>query len=183
MKIIAFGASSSAKSINKQLATYAANLAAQASESITIEILDLNDFELPLFSQDKEVELGHPEAAKAFYNKLGASDAIIISYAEHNGSYTAAYKNLFDWTSRIAQKVFQNKPMLLLATSPGPGGASSVLATATDSAFYFAGEVIASLSVPSFFDNFDVGSTQLQNDELQQKLLAAVNDLLSSLAS
>jgi chromate reductase, NAD(P)H dehydrogenase (quinone) len=180
MKVVAFGASSSSKSINKQLATYAANIAAAVKASVKVEILDLNDFELPLFSQDKEAELGQPAAAKAFYNKLGESDAIIISYAEHNGSYTAAYKNLFDWTSRINQKVFQNKPMLLLATSPGPGGASSVLTAASSSAFYFAGEVIASISVPNFFDNFDVDNAKLQNEELQQQLQSAVSDLLAS---
>lgn len=179
MKIIAFGASTSRKSINKQLATYAANLATEIQENTVVEILDLNDFELPLFSQDKEAELGQPEAAKAFFNKLGESDAIIISFAEHNGSYSAAYKNLFDWTSRIDQKVFQNKSMLFLATSPGPGGASSVLAAASSSAFYFAGDVKASLSVPSFFDNFDVENTKLINDELQQKLTDAVKNLMT----
>jgi len=179
MKIVAFGASSSSKSINKQLATYAANLAATTQVNVNVEVLDLNDFELPLFSQDKEAELGQPEAAKAFYNKLGDSDIIIISFAEHNGSYSAAYKNLFDWTSRINQKVFQNKSMLLLATSPGPGGASSVLAAASSSAFYFAGEVKATLSIPNFFDNFDMENTKLKNDELQQQLLDAVKRLMT----
>ena len=179
MKIIAFGASSSRKSINKQLATYAANLAAATQKNSTIEILDLNDFELPLFSQDKEEELGQPEAAKAFYKKLGESDVIIISFAEHNGSYTAAYKNLFDWASRINQKVFQNKSMLLLATSPGPGGAGSVLTAAAGSAFYFAGDVKATLSIPSFFDNFDIENAKLSNEELQLQLQDAVNRLFS----
>lgn len=182
MKIIAFGASSSSKSINKQLATYAANLAAnlaaEVQANINIEVLDLNDFELPLFSQDKEAELGQPEAAKAFFNKLGESDAIIISFAEHNGSYSAAYKNLFDWASRINQKVFQNKPMLLLATSPGLGGAGSVLAAATSSAPYFDGNVKASLSVPSFFDNFDVKNNRLTNDELHLKLMNVIKLLI-----
>ncbi|MGS0726904.1 NADPH-dependent FMN reductase, partial [Shewanella sp. 0m-11] len=114
MKLLAFAASSSTKSINKQLATYAASLV-QGAE---VEILDINDYEMPLFSQDREEELGHPELAQQFFAKIGEADAIIISFAEHNGSYTAAYKNLFDWTSRIDMKVFQNKPMLLLATSP-----------------------------------------------------------------
>ena len=151
MKLLAFAASSSSKSINKQLATYAASLVADA----TVEILDINDYEMPLFSQDREDELGQPDAAKAFFAKLGQADAIIISFAEHNGSYTAAYKNLFDWTSRIDMKLFQNKPMVLLATSPGPGGAKTVLTAATGSAPYFAAAVKASFSIPSFFDNFD----------------------------
>ncbi|MBA6389869.1 NAD(P)H-dependent oxidoreductase [Colwellia sp. BRX10-3] len=179
MKIVTFGASTSSKSINKQLAKYAGYLATEVQANIKVEVLDLNDFELPLFSQDKEAELGQPEAAKAFFDKLGESDAIIISFAEHNGSYSAAYKNLFDWTSRINQKLFQSKPMLLLATSPGPGGAASVLAAALGSAPYFAGDVKASLSVPSFFDNFDMENTKLTNDELHQKLTAAVKLLIA----
>lgn len=170
MKLLAFAASSSSKSINKQLAAYAASLV----DGADVEILDINDYEMPIFSQDREEELGQPEQAQKFFAKIGEADAIIISFAEHNGSYTAAYKNLFDWTSRIDMKVFQNKPMVLLATSPGPGGASSVLAAAAGSAPYFAADVKASLSVPSFFDNFDMEKQQLRNPELQDKLKSAL---------
>ncbi|OUR60837.1 NADPH-dependent FMN reductase [Colwellia sp. 39_35_sub15_T18] len=173
MKLLAFAASSSAKSINKQLATYAAQQV-KHDEGVEVEILDINDYEMPLFSEDKEAQLGQPQQAKDFYAKLGQADAIIISYAEHNGSYTAAYKNLFDWTSRIDQKLFQNKAMVLLATSPGPGGAATVLAAATGSAPYFAGDVKAHLSIPSFYDNFDMDSQQLSNPELEDKLQSAL---------
>jgi chromate reductase len=173
MKLLAFAASSSSKSINKQLATYAASQV-KNSDGVEVEILDINDYEMPLFSQDKEEVLGQPQQAKDFFAKLGQADAIIISFAEHNGSYTAAYKNLFDWTSRIDQKLFQNKPMVLLATSPGPGGAGSVLAAATGSAPYFAGDVKASVSIPSFFDNFDSKKQELTNPELVDKLQSAL---------
>jgi len=173
MKLLAFAASNSSKSINKQLATYAASQM-KHTDGVDVELLDINDFEMPLFSEDKEAQLGQPQQAKDFYAKLGQADAIIISFAEHNGSYTAAYKNLFDWTSRIDQKLFQNKPMLLLATSPGPGGAATVLAAATGSAPYFAGNVKASLSIPSFYDNFDMEKQQLSNTELQDKLHSAL---------
>jgi len=174
MKLLAFAATNSTKSINKQLASYAASLV----EGADIEVLDLNDFEIPMFSEDKERELGQPEQAKKFFAKLGQADAIIISFAEHNGSYTAAYKNLFDWTSRIDQKLFQNKAMVLLATSLGPGGAGSVLAAAKGSAPYFSGDVKATLSVPSFYDNFDSENQVLRNDELLEQLKAAVSTLV-----
>ena len=176
MKLLAFAASNSSKSINKQLATFAASQV-KSNETIEIEILDINDYEMPLFSEDKEAQLGQPQQAKDFYAKLGQADAIIISFAEHNGSYSAAYKNLFDWTSRIEQKLFQNKPMILLATSPGPGGASSVLAAATASAPYFAGDVKASLSIPSFYDNFDMEKQAITNPELLDKLHSALAKL------
>lgn len=173
MKLLAFAATNNSKSINKQLATYAASLV----EGADVEILDINDYEMPLFSQDREDELGQPEQALQFFAKLGEADGIIISFAEHNGSYTAAYKNLFDWTSRIDQKVFQGKPLVLLATSPGPGGANTVLTAATGSAPYFAADVKASLSVPSFFDNFDMEAGTMRNEELKLALTEAVNKL------
>jgi len=86
MKIIAFGASTSSKSINKALAAYVGSLISNAE----LEVLDLNDFELPLFSQDVEEKIGQPDNAKAFLAKIASADALIISFAEHNGAYSAA---------------------------------------------------------------------------------------------
>lgn len=173
MKIIAFAATNHTKSINKQLVQYAASLLTK----VEVEIIDLNDYELPLYGQDKEEELGHPKLAKAFIEKIATSDGIIISFAEHNGSYTVSYKNIFDWCSRIEPKVYQNKPMVLLATSPGSMGASSVLNAAIESAPYFNGVVKASLSIPSFYDNFDNETQKLKHQELDEKLRDAVSHL------
>ena len=86
MKVIAFAASNSKQSINKQLVTYAASLL----ENADVELLDLNDYELPLFSVDIEKEIGQPALAQAFLDKLGHADALVISLAEHNGNYSAA---------------------------------------------------------------------------------------------
>lgn len=178
MNLLAFAASSSKKSINKQLVTYAAGLLESSNGgNANVEVLDLNDYELPLFSEDKEAEIGQPALAHAFLDKIAASDAVMISFAEHNGSYSAAYKNLFDWCSRINPKVFQNKPLAMFATSPGPGGGSNVLAAATGSAPYFNGDLKASLSVPSFYDNFDVELGQIKNDDIQNQLIGAVKKL------
>ncbi len=110
MNILAFAATSSTKSIKNHLLKYAAG----QLEDAETEILDINDYELPLFSEDRENQLGQPELAREILDKIGNSNAVIISFAEHNGSYTVAYKNIFDWASRINPKVFQNKPMVLL---------------------------------------------------------------------
>ncbi len=63
--VIAFGASNSSRSINKKLVTYASGLL----DGADVEILDLNDYELPLFSVDREDEMGQPELAQAFLKK------------------------------------------------------------------------------------------------------------------
>ena len=176
MKVLAFAATNSRNSINKALVTHAAELLKETQQA-QIEILDLNDFEMPIYSIDREQQDGIPEPAQAFFNKIGEADVVLISYAEHNGNVTAAYKNLFDWASRIDQKVYQNKAALLMATSPGPGGAQSVLASASGSAPYFAMDVRATLSVPSFYDNFDSEAGVLTNNELAQQLAAALAKL------
>ncbi|MEP4196832.1 MAG: NAD(P)H-dependent oxidoreductase [Aliishimia sp.] len=174
MKILAFGASNSRNSINKALATFTASLVPDAN----VEVLDLNDYELPIFSEDLEKEIGHPEAAKTFFGKIGSADGMIISFAEHNGTYTAAYKNLFDWASRIDQKVFQGKPAIYLATSPGAGGAASVLASAQSSAQYFGVDLRAAVSVPNFYDVFDVSVGRITEPKLASNLTSAINALV-----
>ena len=176
MNIVAFAATTSSKSINKQLVTYATSLV----EGASVEVLDLNDYDLPLFSEDREAELGQPQLAHDFLAKLSGADAIVISFAEHNGSYAAAFKSLFDWASRITRDIYAHKPMVLLATSPGPGGAKSVLAQAEGSMGFFAGDVKASLSIPAFYDNFDVEAGELSNAELKAQLVDAMGTLKAS---
>jgi NAD(P)H-dependent FMN reductase len=61
-----------------------------------------------------------PTLATDFFNKLGTADLLVISFAEHNGAYSAAFKNIFDWISRIHATTFQEKQTLIMATSPGP---------------------------------------------------------------
>jgi NAD(P)H-dependent FMN reductase len=175
LKLLAFAASSSKKSINKRLVTYACSLL----EGAETEILDLNDYELPLFSVDREEELGQPKLAHDFLSKIASCDALIISFAEHNGSYSVAFKNLFDWCSRIRKDIFCNKPVVLLATSPGGRGAASVLSLAKGAFPRFGAEVMVSLSIPSFYENFDLEKGVITNIELRKRLLTAVAVLQS----
>ena len=108
MKIIAFGASPSKNSINKKLAAYAADL----FENAEVEVLDLNDFQMPLFSVDVEKEIGKHSLAQEFLDKIASATILVVSLAENNGNYSAAFKNVFDWCTRIQKNVFQDKPML-----------------------------------------------------------------------
>lgn len=179
MKLIAFAASSSKHSINKQLATHAAQVVkADIYPDANIEILDLNDYEMPIYSIDKENDTGIPSLAQQFFDKIGSADALIVSFASHNGSYAAAYKNIFDWASRIDSKVFQGKPIVMLSTSPGAGGAKSVLENACESAPHFNADLRGSLSMPSFHDNFDTDSQSLKKGIFSDELTTELRKLL-----
>jgi NAD(P)H-dependent FMN reductase len=152
-KIVAFGASNSTKSINKQLANFTANQVGGAE----VNLLDLNDYEMPIYSIDREMESGIPQLAKDFKEQIKQADGIVISFAEHNGAYSAAFKNIFDWISRIEQNVWMDKPMFLLASSPGGYGAKTVLELATNKFKRMNSNTVVSFSLPSFMQNFSEG--------------------------
>ena len=150
-KILAFGASSSNNSMNKKLASFVANKIAP-QEAI---LIDLNDYEMPIYSDDRKKADGIPEKAYEFKNLIKASDGIIISLAEHNGSYTAAFKNIYDWISVIETDVWCSKPILLLSTSTGARGGKTVLDTAHSRFSRNYKFKIPFFSLPNFNKNFD----------------------------
>lgn len=149
-RILAFGASNSTTSINKALVTYAANQVPNAE----VDLIDLNDFEMPIYSLDREKESGIHPLAIAFKNRIKEADGLVISFAEYNGAYSSAFKNIFDWISRIERNTWDNKPAFLLATSPGGRGGKSVLAAATARFEHSNDNITVSFSLPSFNQNF-----------------------------
>ena len=173
--IIAFAGSDSKTSINKQLAAYAASLVKGAEATV----LDLNDYELPLYSMNFELENGIPDNAHKFLNIIKSTDGIVLSLAEHNGTYATVFKNLFDWMSRIDGKLWSDKPMLLMATSPGARGGATGLEIAKGRFGYMGGNIVGLFSLPSFNDNFSDG--KITNNELNSQLLEEVEQLAESL--
>ncbi len=171
-KILAFGASNSQNSINKKLANYAAN----QFENVEIEILDLNDFEMPIYSIDKEKATGLPQLAHDFFNKITSADLLIISFAEYNGAYTSAFKNIFDWSSRVNSKTFQEKPTLLMSTATGPRGGATVLDIAKNRFPHQGAIVKGTFTLPSFNTNFD-SEIGIIDENLKQELIDIIKGI------
>ena len=177
MKVLAFAASNSRQSINQALVKYSGEVLKDLDSSVEVEVLDLNDYEMPIYSIDRENAAGIPLEAQRFFNRVREADALVISFAEHNGSYTVAYKNLFDWASRIDMKVYQGKPVVLLSASPGPGGGQNVLRTAEGSMPFFGATVVGSLSVGPFGEKFDAEAKRLVDGDIDAELRGALNKL------
>jgi len=169
-KIITIGGSNSKNSITKQLAEYTGKLI----RNVELEKIDLNDFEMPLFSVDIENELSFPKAAKELNRIFDNADGFVVALAEHNGSYSVAFKNIFDWLSRVEAKVWRDKPMILLSTSPGERGGQTVLEIALARFPYMGANIIGSMSLGLFFDNFNEGD--LVNDLKKEELKRIISD-------
>ena len=153
MRIVTLAATNHRSSINQLLVRQVASHLDSKNQTD----LDLNDYELPIYSQDLEEAIGIPEPAHQLLEQLKTADLLMISFAEHNGSYTAAYKNAFDWMSRIRQKVYDGINVATLSASPGPGGASSVLAQANQSMPFFGAKLVFTRSVANFGDHVSNG--------------------------
>lgn len=174
-KVLAFAGSTSSTSINKKLATFAAENLSETA----FDVIDLRDFDMPIYSEDEENENGFPKNVEKFSNLLDNYDGFILSLAEHNGSYAAAFKNIFDWSSRINVKVFRNKSLLLMATSPGARGGQSVLQDGMSKFPHLGAASITSFSLPSFGDNFKEG--KVVDKKLLEQLQNTVKDFEESL--
>ncbi|MBP1165592.1 NAD(P)H-dependent FMN reductase [Chryseobacterium sp. PvR013] len=161
MKILAFAGSTSSTSINRELVKFVL----KDFQDEEINLIDLNDFTMPVFSVDLEKK-GFPDEAHKFLKVIEECDVIICSLAEHNRSYSSAFKNVFDWSSRINVKVFQNKPMLLMSTSPGGYGGGNVMNTAKTFFPQFAADIKDTFSLPKFYENFDMESGVINPDML-----------------
>lgn len=175
MKIIAFGGSNSKESINKVLAEYTA----KQFDGAEVEVLDLNDYEMPIFSVDREKHDGIPTLALRFAEKIDASELLIISLAEYNSTYTTAFKNVFDWISRIKdRKHFGEKPVFLLATAPGPGGGKNVVAAFEARAPFSGANILQSFVLPKFKEIFDIEKgiiDEAKKIEFEEKLSVVKN--------
>ncbi len=176
-KIVAFAGSTSSTSINKQLATFAA----ESLENTAFDVVDLRDFNLPIYSQDEEKENGFSEGAKKFSALFSDYDGFIISMAEHNSSYAAAFKNMYDWASRINGNVFNDKPLLLMSATPGARGGASVLEAGIARFSRSGAKELVSFSFPNFYDNFKEG--KIVNEDLSSQLKEKVKEFEQSINS
>lgn len=127
---LAFSGSTRQDSFNSKLA---AALAAEISNlGENAEVVNLKDFDMPIYDGDLEAASGLPSGALALKAKLDAADGLIISCPEYNGYMAPVLINAIDWCTRSNEGTpdlgcFMNKPIFIAGASPGPGGGGRVV--------------------------------------------------------
>ncbi|MEM1073769.1 MAG: NAD(P)H-dependent oxidoreductase [Pseudomonadota bacterium] len=177
MKILAFAASNHSQSINRMLVGYAVERTKTIIPEAVAEFVDINDYEMPIYSIDRETTDGVHPLAQEFYDKIGAADALIVSFAEYNGFVTAAWKNIHDWMSRIDMRVWQDKPIVLLAASPGSRAGANVLNSQELTAPFFGMDIKGKHGVGKWGEAWDGKALTNQEDS------AAIDSALKALLS
>ena len=125
-KFLFFACSARKTSINKRLAALAAEVAKAKGADVTL--IDLKDFDMPLYHGDLEAEAGLPEAALRLKQLFVEHDGVFIASPEYNSSFSPLLKNALDWISRPhtenekSLSAYNNKVMALGAVASGALG-------------------------------------------------------------
>ena len=123
VKLLFFAGSARKDSMNKKLAKLAAAMASQAGAEVTL--IDLADYEMPLYDGDLEATLGVPENALKLRQLFIEHAGFFIASPEYNSSLPPLLKNSLDWISRPHGEnepsliAYRGKVAALGAVSPG----------------------------------------------------------------
>lgn len=124
-KILAISGSVRKDSVNTILLNNAVKAAKKAGADVTI--VDMNDYELPLYNGDLEEKEGIPENAVRLKKLFLEHKGFLIASPEYNSSVTPLIKNTIDWVSRPMEgesmlQCFKGKTAAIMSASPGKLG-------------------------------------------------------------
>lgn len=166
-KVLAFSGSFSSDSINHKLV----NLAISYGNALDVRVIRLSDYEAPIYSKEREAIDGIPESIKRLRSLFDEADGFILSTPEYNSTIPGGLKNTIDWLSRTGGKTFQEKPVLLMAATPGGRGGQSVLGHLSAVIPFWGAKLIGPFSLPVFQENFLVDRLKEPFDsELKSKI-------------
>jgi chromate reductase, NAD(P)H dehydrogenase (quinone) len=161
-RILIVPGSARSQALSKRLAR--AGLAAIDRAGGVGTLIDLAQFEMPLYHAELEVRDGLPEAARRLQALIAGHDALLVASPEYNGSMTPLLVNTLDWCSRVDRRnptasglaIFADKPAGLLGSSPGALGGLRALFHLRDLLGYLGMIVIPQqLAVPRANQAFD----------------------------
>lgn len=114
-------------SLNVALARRVAEAA--HDQQFAVRLLDLADYQMPMYNGDHEIACGQPEGAVRLHDEIVVADVLLIASPEFNGGPTPLLKNSLDWVSRVSKRPLSGRRIGLMSASPGRGNGSFGLAT------------------------------------------------------
>jgi chromate reductase len=119
-RILAFAASARRESLNRKFLAVAVEEAKAAGADVTL--LDLNEYEMPLYHGDLEDAQGLPANAQRMIQLITEHQGLLIASPEYNSMITPLLKNTVDWCTRGDDNPFVDKVAAVISASPGAYG-------------------------------------------------------------
>ncbi len=182
IKLLAFSGSARQSSWNQQLVEMAAHYA--RSQNIETTVINLGDFDLPIFDEDLERESGTPDAAARLKQLMFGHQGFLISSPEYNSSIAPLLKNAIDWASRkgpdeTPQQAFRGKVIGLMSASPGGLGGLRGLVHVR-SIFGNLGSLVvpSQVAVGNATKTFSADGKDLTDEGLKKQLCGVVDQVI-----
>lgn len=127
IKILAIAGSTRKESYNAKLLSNAVEFINAQNVGVQAQIVNLNDYTLPLYDGDLEEKEGLPANVIKLKKLFMEHHGLLFALPEYNSSMSPVFKNVIDWVSRphIGEKTlgcFTGKVAALLSASPGKLG-------------------------------------------------------------
>jgi NAD(P)H-dependent FMN reductase len=179
-----FAGSARKASTNKQLAALAASTAKAAGADVTL--IDLKDYEMPLYDGDLEADASLPENAKRLKQLFVEHDGIFIASPEYNSSISPLLKNALDWISRPHTEdepplwAYNGKVMAIGSVAPGVlGGLRGLVPLRMMLGNIGVTVVPNQVAISNGFSAFD-DAGKLTNTRQAQMLAAAIDQMIAT---
>ena len=130
----------------------------------TAEILDLKEYDFPIFAETLKKQANPSKKALEFAKKIESSKGVIIVTPEYNGGYPASLKNAID----LLYGEWRHKPVAIATVSAGPFGGSQVL--------YSLQFILWKMKVWTITEIFSVPNVQANYDESGKPTDKATSD-------
>jgi NAD(P)H-dependent FMN reductase len=140
-----------------------------------VEILDLNEYQFPLFNERLKYQPNPSPSVLEFASKIKSAEGVIIVTPEYNGGYPASLKNVTD----LLYDEWHRKPIAISTVSNGPFGGTQVITSLQFSLWKIrAWTVPAMFPVPKVGDNFDENGNAADKAGTDKRAKGFINELL-----
>ena len=138
------------------------------------EILDLKEFDFPIFEERLAFQKNPSENLIAFSQKIKNADAVIIVSPEYNGGYPASIKNAID----VLVKEWYHKPVGLVSVSAGGFGGVNATALLQSVLMKIKAVVPVTFPVPKVQENFDENGNAKDKEGTDKRAAAFMKELI-----
>jgi NAD(P)H-dependent FMN reductase len=144
----------------------------QENKIATAEIIDLKEYNFPIFEDTIKTLQNPAENVLDFANKIKMADGMIIITPEYNGGFPASLKNAID----LLYDEWQNKPISISTVSAGIFGGTQALVSLQFTLWKIGANVVTNMfpvtNVAKAFDSIGKAFDKADMDKLAKNFVA-----------
>ena len=145
------------------------------NELATTEILDLREYNFPIFDEKLKIQKNPEAKTLEFAKKIDSAHGVIIVTPEYNGGLPASLKNAID----LLYDEWRHKPTGIVTVSGGPFAGSQCLVSLQFTLWKMKAWTITEMfSVPNVQDNYDENGIPKDKEATDKLAKVFIKELL-----